>query len=193
MNGLVFLDRDGTLNQDTGYVYDPETIELIPGAAEAVAALREAGFGVVVISNQSAIGRGMASSPQVDATNRALAELLLDQAPGAKLDAVLYCPHLPGDNCECRKPKTGLLKFVPESIIAPFEQCWMVGDKTSDILFGQNAGIPAMQTILVRTGYGHETERKLDKHFGTRNHPQVCDDLKAAADLIVKVTKEKKS
>jgi D-glycero-D-manno-heptose 1,7-bisphosphate phosphatase len=140
----LFLDRDGTLNADTGYVDRPERVHLLPGAAAAVARARALGYLVVVISNQSGVGRGMFGAGAVDQVNARLDELLLESDPGARLDAVYTCPHAPpaeGEpGCECRKPAPGLiLKAIRTHHIDP-ARSWMVGDKPSDVEAGQAAG-----------------------------------------------------
>ncbi|MCB0360322.1 MAG: HAD-IIIA family hydrolase, partial [Bdellovibrionales bacterium] len=109
---FVFLDRDGTLNVDHGYVFDPDLVELIPGAARAVGDLKRAGFSVVVVSNQSCVGRGMCDEGAVQRTNDRLRELLRGADPDAVLDGVYVCFHAPEDQCSCRKPKPGLVADV---------------------------------------------------------------------------------
>lgn len=181
---IVFLDRDGTLNVDYGYVTAREDLDLIPCAAGAVALLKRAGFLTVVVTNQSAVGRGMANLDDVADTNAALREKLLAGAPEAVLDEILFCPHAPEDHCACRKPATGMLEKLRGRIEFDPKESWVVGDKEADLEFGAAAGIPQQQRILVRTGAGKETERNL-KEAGKA--PVVCDDLLASAKLIARV------
>lgn len=160
---IVFLDRDGTINVDYGYVFDPERLELIPGAAQALAKLKRAGFVLVVISNQSAIARGYCKAEDVDQTNQRLAELLLAEDPDAVLDWILYSPDGADQGSTTRKPEIGLLEELrPHCPIDPMI-CWMVGDKISDLEFAKNAGIPGEQRILVQTGKGAEEAPQAQK------------------------------
>ena len=158
---IVYLDRDGTLNVDYGYMSDPNKLVLYPGVAKGIAALKMAGFVVAVVTNQSAVGRGLASLRDIEAVNAKLQLELLRENPAAVLDIVLYCPHRPDDNCGCRKPKTGLVAQLKERFgLDPLES-FVVGDKESDLRFGENLGIPAMNRILVLSGEGENTLRRL--------------------------------
>lgn len=144
----VFLDRDGTINLDIGYLVDPEKLELLPGAAEAIGKLRRAGFTLVIVSNQSAIRRGMGSAADVDAVNVRLMSLLQREDPDAIIELVFYCPHGAEDGCRCRKPLTGMVELLhdpvtPGQLEARIAQnSWMVGDKRLDVEFGVNLGLP---------------------------------------------------
>ena len=146
---VVFLDRDGTLNVDYGYVTRPDRLVLIQGAAEAVALCQQSGHMVVLVSNQSAIGRGMATVADVEDTNRVLCQMLLAENPAAVIDHILYCPHAPKDACSCRKPKIGLLTAANTFPEYDRERSWVVGDKDSDMEFGRNAGLPLAHCLLV--------------------------------------------
>ncbi len=174
---VVFLDRDGTINVDTGYPSDPGALELIPGVGDAIACLDSLGYRIVIVSNQAAIGRGLASEGQVRAFNQALLERLCEANPGAKVEQILYCPHRPDDGCLCRKPQIGMIQQMLDRGDFDAEQSWVVGDKLSDILFGRNAGIPSAHQLLVLTGHGEsELARAEEKpefngllHFATIN------------------------
>lgn len=134
----VFLDRDGTLIEDVGYPRDPEAVRLLAGAPEALAALRRAGFALVVVSNQSGIGRGLVSREEADAVHaRFVAEL---RACGVELDDVRYCPHAPEDGCACRKPAAGLLLDSAHELGLDLGRSFMVGDKPADVEAGRTAG-----------------------------------------------------
>ena len=172
----VFLDRDGTLNVDYGYIKSPEQLELIPGVANAIAKLKQAGFAIVIVTNQSAINRGICSAAEVEAVNAALVEQLRIANPAATIDALVYCPHRPDESCDCRKPKAGLVSRIQFNAASS----WVVGDKTSDLHFGRNIGIPAEQLILVLTGHGreHVESAQSDKVL-------VCENLSKAAEIIV--------
>ena len=149
----IFLDRDGVINEDSGWIASPDELKMYPFAAQAIARANEAGFLVIVITNQSVIARELCTVDDVERIHAKMAEELAGQ--GARLDAILFCPHHPdygeGELCGCRKPKAGLVdQAVREFGIEPAAS-YMIGDKTSDIQTGINAG---MHTILVRTGKG---------------------------------------
>jgi D,D-heptose 1,7-bisphosphate phosphatase len=154
-----FIDRDGTLNEDIGYVSTPNELILYPWAAEAVRLVNESGFKAIVITNQSGIARGMYSEQTLGAIHeRMITELARD---GARIDAVYYCPHHPEigavdyrKTCDCRKPRTGMLEAAASEHNIDLTRSFVIGDKSSDILLAQNAGAGA---VLVLTGYGRET------------------------------------
>ena len=146
--GYVFLDRDGTINLDTGYLVDPEKLELLPGAATAIGELRRAGFRLVIVSNQSAIGRGIGTAADVDAVNVRLVTLLQRSDRDAIVELIFYCPHGAEDGCSCRKPLTGMVELL-HGVTTPgrldedlARKSWMVGDKRLDVEFGVNLGLP---------------------------------------------------
>jgi D-glycero-D-manno-heptose 1,7-bisphosphate phosphatase len=143
----VFLDRDGTVLELVDYLDDPALVRLIPGAAEAVRRLRESGFACVVVSNQSGVGRGMFGIEAVHAVHDEMARLLALE--GAALDAVYFCPALPGDDPE-RKPNPGMLLRAAREHALDVAASWMVGDHPDDLLAGRRAGCRG--SILVRTG-----------------------------------------
>lgn len=151
----VFLDRDGTLIEEKHYLADPEQVTLLPGAAAAIRAINQAGWLAIVASNQSGVGRGYFETDALLAVERRLVGILSDQ--GARIDAFLYCPHAPEDNCTCRKPKPGLLIEASRSHGAVLAGSWIVGDKESDVESGRRAGC---KTCLVLTGYGNEQVAK---------------------------------
>lgn len=185
----IFLDRDGTINLDTGYVCNPEELVLLEGAAEAIALLRNAGFSLIIVTNQSAIGRGYAKKGDVESTNARLLELLLAESPDAEIDEVIYCPHSPEDGCLCRKPKTGMIEGHGVSLFG-FPLCfttkdlagsWMIGDKFSDLEFGKNIGIPFEQRIYLDSSHGESSAE-----FGADGRvPRTFRSLLVAAREIV--------
>jgi D-glycero-D-manno-heptose 1,7-bisphosphate phosphatase len=146
---FVLMDRDGTLIVERHYLSDPDHVELIPGVGKALQALQSMGLGLVVVTNQSAIGRGYFDVPRLDAIHGRLRDLLL--AEGVSLDGIYYCPHRPEDGCNCRKPRTGLVDQAISDLYFDPGQCFVVGDKASDIELGREVGA---KTILVLTGYG---------------------------------------
>ncbi len=180
----VFLDRDGTLNIERSYISRPEQLELLPGVGEALRRLREAGFLLVVVTNQSVIARGEASEADIAAVHRKL-EWELGKA-GAYVDAIYLCPHhpdagFPGERaelkivCDCRKPSPGMIEQARRAFGIDPARSWMIGDHTRDIETARRAGL---RSILVRTGHGGG-----DGEFDARPD-HVADDLAAAARLI---------
>jgi D-glycero-D-manno-heptose 1,7-bisphosphate phosphatase len=142
----VFLDRDGTVIHDSGYLGDADSVRLLPGAAEALAALQRKGFAPVVVSNQSGIGRGIVTAEAADAVHDRFASLLAEA--GVTLAAAYYCPHKPGDRCKCRKPSPGLLQRAARELDLDLPGSVMVGDKASDVEAGRRAGC---LTVLLGT------------------------------------------
>ena len=184
----VFLDRDGTLNVERGYLSRPEQLELLPGVPRALLRLREAGFLLIVVTNQSIIARGLASEAQIDKVNRRLEDEL--EKSGASLDAIYVCPHHPSPGsqrpradltivCDCRKPEPGLLTRACKDFDIDLSRSWMIGDHTRDIETARRAGL---RSVLVKTGHGG-----LDGEWTTKPDHHV-DDLAAAALLIEKAT-----
>lgn len=180
---IVFLDRDGTINVDFGYVFEVHRLELIKGASSAIARLKKAGFRVVIVTNQSAVGRGMASAEEVEETNHALLGMLLAEDSAAVVDQIVCCPHAPESACYCRKPQIGLLKQVEEKFLFHAEDCWIVGDKMSDVAFGENAGIPHQHCLLVLSGQGSQQLDALKAE--SKPLPRYCEDIDAAVSLIL--------
>jgi D-glycero-D-manno-heptose 1,7-bisphosphate phosphatase len=130
----VFLDRDGTVIEDRHYLADPEGVRLLPGAAESIAALNRAGVTVVLVTNQSGIGRGLFSAERFAAVQLRLGELLA--AAGARFDAVYHCPHAPEDSCHCRKPAPGLFLRAAEELGLDLPTSTYVGDRMRDLECG---------------------------------------------------------
>ena len=174
----VFLDRDGTINEESGYLHKKEECRFIPGAKEAVARLCAAGFTVVVVTNQSGIARGYYSEADLNELHRYMEEEFA--AAGGKIAAWYHCPHHPdypaadGD-CSCRKPLPGMLVSAAAELGIDLASSWMIGDKLADVEAGVAAGC---HTILVRTGYGSAEAAVLPAGL------TVLDDLTAAAEYI---------
>ena len=140
----AFLDRDGTLIVDVGYPRDPDGVTLLDGAAEALAALAASGLRLVVVSNQSGVGRGIVTPEQAEAVHdRFVAELA---AEGIALDDAKYCPHAPGAGCACRKPEPAMLLEAAAELDLDLEASFMIGDKHSDVETGRRAGC---RTVLL--------------------------------------------
>jgi D-glycero-D-manno-heptose 1,7-bisphosphate phosphatase len=156
----VFLDRDGVLIEDSHYVASTQEVRMVPGAAEAVAALNAAGWVVVVVTNQSGVARGFFTQATVADVHVHIAERLAEC--GATVDAFHHCPHHPEgeveafrQSCECRKPKPGMLRRAAEELGIDLARSWMVGDRPTDLEAGAAVGC---RTILVRTGYGSKVD-----------------------------------
>lgn len=142
----VFVDRDGTIIEDVGYPRHPAEIRLLPGAAEGLRRLSDAGFPLVLVSNQSGVGRGLLSSDDLRRTHARLLELLGDH--GIELAGAYYCPHAPWEGCTCRKPSPGALRQASADLGVHLEGSFVVGDKASDIDAGLRAGC---RTVLLRS------------------------------------------
>lgn len=134
----LFLDRDGTLIEDVGYPSDPEQVRLLPGVADALRYLQQRGLVLVVVSNQSGIGRGRITQEQADAVHARFLNCL--HQAGVTLMAAYYCPHAPEEGCRCRKPSPGMLQQAANDWGIALEQSFLVGDKLSDIEAGQRVG-----------------------------------------------------
>lgn len=166
----VFLDRDGTINEEVNYLSQPEDFRLLPGAAVAIRLLRERGWRVIVISNQSGVARGYYTEGDVAAIH---ARLRADLAQaGTGVDAIYYCPHHPDAACGCRKPGTLLFEQAARDCDLDLAASYVVGDKQSDLLPGKRLGCA---TILVLTGYG--------RHELALAGRQGCQPDYVAADL----------
>jgi histidinol-phosphate phosphatase family protein len=145
----VFIDRDGVLIHEVRYLRRPEQLRLHAGAAGAVARLRAAGFKVVLLTNQSGVGRGYLTRRRLDEIHRLMRRRL--RRGGALLDGLYVCPHAPSERCRCRKPRTGMIDKAARRFGLDLGRCYLIGDKTADMQTARNAGCAG---VLVRTGYG---------------------------------------
>jgi len=174
----VILDRDGVLNREDaegGWICDPQDWRWERGAREGLLLFARAGVRISVVTNQSCIGRGLASTEQIARVHDHMRRKAT--ASGARIDGVFVCPHAPEDECDCRKPRPGLLRQAIEASGVPTTQTVLVGDAVRDLEAGRQAGI---RVALVRTGKGTETE----KNEQLEAIP-VYDDLHSAAiDLL---------
>jgi histidinol-phosphate phosphatase family protein len=155
---VVFVDRDGVLNQDYvgDYVKRWEDFHFLPGVLEALRALKEAGFHTVIISNQAGVGDGVYAKEALDeVTRRMLAEI---RKAGGEVAAAYYCLHGKNEGCDCRKPKTGLFRKASRDFHCEPSRTFFIGDKISDIRAGKNFGL---RTILALTGYGAEHRKEI--------------------------------
>lgn len=181
MGYTIFLDRDGVINKDsTAYVKTPSEFIFIKNSPEAVALLTRHGFDVVVITNQSVIGRGMTPPDELDSIFAKMTDGI--SAAGGKIKDIFYCPHTPDDGCSCRKPQPGLILAARDAFDIDLEQSCMVGDSAKDIECAKNAGCG--RSVLVRTGNGESALKALEKKS---IHPDfIAGDLYDAACRIIK-------
>lgn len=180
MKYTVFLDRDGVINIDSSdYIKDPSEFEFIPNSAKAIARLSSNGFRVILITNQSIIGRNMASRATLDAIFEKLVAGVQEQ--GGRIDDIFFCPHAPRENCTCRKPKPKMILDAAEKHGIDLSLSFMVGDSAKDVECALNAG--CVTTILVQTGNGPKAQQDLS---GKGIVPDaVVPDLSAAAEWII--------
>lgn len=170
----VFLDRDGTLMADVDYCGDPARVEVFPNAGDALRQLKQSGYKLIVVTNQSGIGRGYFSENDYRAVEREF----LRQLGNDLVDATYYCADLPGTNSLRRKPAPGMILEAQRDHHLDLARSFFIGDKTSDIECGRNAGV---RTILVETGYGaQETNSRAD---------WIARDLTHAAETILRTSR----
>lgn len=182
----VFIDRDGTLNEEVGYVNHPRRLRLLPRSAEAIRRLNRSGLKAVMVTNQSGVARGYFSEEVLHAVNEALVSQL--KAEGAHLDGLYVCVHHPTEGeppyrarCDCRKPEPGLLHRAAADLGLDLSRSWVVGDKISDVVTGRRVGA---SPILVLTGYGlGEWEYRRSRWPTEPDH--VAGDLLEAVEWIL--------
>jgi D-glycero-D-manno-heptose 1,7-bisphosphate phosphatase len=162
----IFLDRDGVIIEDTHHLYRTEDIKIIEGATDAIRRLNEADYKVIIITNQAVVARGICDEQRVREINKYITALFYKD--GSRIDGIYYCPHHPtaGNDprytreCGCRKPKIGLILKAKRKFNICLKDSYVIGDKTSDIKMGDNAGC---KTVLVQTGHGG-----MDKEFSVK-------------------------
>jgi len=185
MNRAVFIDRDGTISEEVGYINHVSRFRLFPYSAAALKQLHDSGYLAIVITNQAGVARGYFSEEMVQAIHQQMTKDL--ETSGAALDAIYYCAHHPtvGEppyqlDCDCRKPKPGLLLRAARDYDIDLANSWMVGDRYSDIELAANAGV---KSALVLSGYGRgEWEHQRDNW--TIQPDLVAEDLLAAVNQI---------
>ena len=184
----VFLDRDGVLIEDRGPLTRAADIQLAPGAAPALRRLKQAGYLLIVVSNQTAVSRGLLTEAQV-LELEAEVERLLCLAGGARIDGFYFCPHHPSATlgayrctCHCRKPAPGLLQKAGAHHGLDLQSCVMVGDRPSDVVAGQRAGC---RTIQVQTGRHRDPPIEVEGGVPPAAPDLCCPDLRAASDHIL--------
>ncbi len=177
MNKLVILDRDGVINEDSdAYIKSVAEWTPVPGSLEGIAKLTEAGFRIVVASNQSGLGRGLFDQATLDEIHAHMHDRVADA--GGHLEAVFYCPHHPDEGCQCRKPQPGLLEQIERELAVSVVGAYFVGDTRKDLEVARSKGaIP----ILVRSGKGERTIAAGDDTLAER----VCDNLLQAAEYLL--------
>ena len=183
----MFLDRDGVLIEELEYLSNPDRVILIPRAASAVRRANDAGWRVVVVSNQSGVARGLFPESVLPMIHRVIVEQLAREA-GAVIDGFYYCPHHPTEgqgiyriDCDCRKPKPGMLLRAARELGIDTAKSWMIGDRLTDLQAGAAAGC---RTILVRTGYGVSTE--IDRSDPSLHLAAVVPSIAEAADFALR-------
>ena len=169
MKKAVFLDRDGTIIEHVHYLTDPAKVAIVPGGVAALKTLRERGYLLVVVSNQSLVGRGYGTAEDVDAVNTRMMELL--EEGGVTVDCVKYCPHHPDADCPNRKPNAGMLQDAAKEHDIDLAQSVMIGDNITDVEAGKNAG--CQMNILI------ELE-------GRSDHRPSASGLPEAIELVLK-------
>ena len=175
----VFLDRDGVINENRpDYVKSWDEYVFLPGALEALRQLATSDFAILVISNQSAVGRGLISPQQLEDIHRRMVQEI--ERSGGRIDAIECCPHRPADGCGCRKPRPGLLQRAAARFDLDLTASYLVGDAQTDVEAALNAGC---QPILVRTGRGQDQLRRVPPGLAARC--RVVDDLSAAVATIL--------
>lgn len=186
MRPAVFLDRDGVINEEIGHLTRADQLRLLPGASDAIKRLNDHDVPVVVVTNQSVVARGLCTEEDVIAVNRALDNLL--SADGARIHSYYYCPHHPDAgtgkylmDCECRKPKPGLLHRAARDMDLDLHRSIIVGDTITDLEAGWRA---ACSTVLVLTGYGIKTREGMVMAPGRPDH--IASDLGDAVDWVIK-------
>ncbi|MHA1344155.1 MAG: D-glycero-beta-D-manno-heptose 1,7-bisphosphate 7-phosphatase [Promethearchaeota archaeon] len=159
-NKAVFLDRDGVINVEVNYLSDPKDLKLIEGTIEALKILKKKGYLLIIVTNQSAIARGYFDERTLKKIHSKLKEIL--KKNHIEIDEIYYCPHHPDftGECDCRKPKPGMIFKARDEFNIDLQQSYMVGDTLKDIEAGKNAGC---KTVLVLTGYGIEEKNKIKK------------------------------
>ena len=172
----VFCDRDGTINRDVPYCSSPKEFKLLPGAGEAIARLNKAGLAVVVITNQSGVGRGYFTEGVLQLIHQKMQEDLACHK--ARVDAVYYCPHHPDDGCSCRKPKPGLIFQAAKELDLDLKNSFFIGDSLADVEAGRRAGCV---TVLI------EPQDKVIKDCRVN---YICRDLSEGVEWIIKKLSE---
>ena len=188
LSPVIFLDRDGTINEEVHYLHRPEDLKILPGVPQAIRRFREAGYQVVVITNQAGIGRGYYTEKDLELLNRYLNQVLAEEQ--AHIDGFYFCPHHPEHGigkykkaCRCRKPDIGMFEQAEKDFPVDKSRSYMIGDKLIDTQAGHNFGI---RSVLVGTGYGAGLfKNQWDSRPVTADYDHYAENLMAAADWII--------
>ena len=177
----VFLDRDGVLIENRAdYVRDWSQVVFLPNAISALSNFRNTNYKIVLVTNQSAVGRGLMSYEAAQEINHRLARVVEEK--GGRLDAIYMCPHAPEEQCDCRKPKSGLFLQAARDLSLDLASSWMIGDAWTDLLAGQNANLRG--SILIKTGRGiDQLQQPVPENL--RNY-HLAEDLSTALDSILR-------
>jgi D-glycero-D-manno-heptose 1,7-bisphosphate phosphatase len=186
MKRAVFIDRDGTISEEVGYINHPSRFRLFPYAAEAIQHLNDNGWLAILVTNQAGVARGYFSEQMIQTVHAAMTADL--EMNGAKLDAIYYCAHHPsvGEppyrlDCDCRKPKHGLITQATQDFDIDISNSWMVGDRYSDLELARNAGL---KSAFVLSGYGRG-EWEYQRASWNGDPDLVAENLLEAVQLIV--------
>ena len=186
MRRAVFIDRDGTISEEIGYVNHPARYRVFPYAAAAIKLLNDAGWLAVLVTNQAGVARGYFAEEMIERVHNILRQEL--ERGGARLDAIYYCPHHPSVgvppyrlDCDCRKPKPGLIERAARDFDLDLAQSWMVGDRYGDVELAHNAGV---RSAFVLSGYGRG-EWEYQRATWRQQPDLVADELLAAVRVIV--------
>ncbi|MCG6878410.1 MAG: HAD family hydrolase [Deltaproteobacteria bacterium] len=182
----VFMDRDGTVNEQMGYINHPDRFVLLPGVGKAIHLLNEAGFLTIIVTNQSGVARGYFPVDLVYQVHEKMKRLI--KKDGATLDGIYFCPHYPqgkvspyGTPCDCRKPGIGLIREAEASFDIDMDNSWVIGDRSTDIKMAHRAGLKG---ILVKTGYGRGDLKYVFPEFPFQPS-HVAEDLLDAVKWIL--------
>ena len=179
-SAVLFLDRDGVVIVDQDYLSNPAEVILLPGAAATIKLAHEVGLIVIGVSNQSGLGRGLFAETDFAKVMTRLDSLLAEQ--GAFFDGFYYCPHGPDDDCNCRKPRTGLLDEAAQNLTWDPAVSWVVGDKESDVALARRGELGG---VLVSTGYGQEQLAAVQRKYAGDEWVLHAADLPAALQMIL--------
>jgi len=173
LNKAIFLDKDGTLVEDPNYMIDESQLQIIDGAIKGIKQLRNMGYKIIVVTNQSVVGRGMITEDKLNKILDTMVEMFKDK--GAIIDKVYYCPHHPVKECNCRKPNSLLFEQAKMDFNINFSKSYVIGDLHYDINAGKKIGT---KTILVLTGHGKESRNQYC------NPDYIAKDLLDAFNII---------
>ena len=189
----VFLDRDGTINEERNFIRRPEELVLLPGVADAILELNQRDMLICVISNQSGVARGFLTEEDLIPIHTRLQEELAKS--DARVDRIAYCPHHPTEGlppyntaCRCRKPATGMIDDAAQALNIDLTRSFVVGDRLTDIQAGKNAGATS---VLVLTGYGRQALSELERN-GDAQPDCIAEDLPAAVEYITQLNDRSK-